>query len=174
MSESPTSQVNGESSGAAPPSWFERHGWKLMLGLIGLVGLSALSCCGGIGFLLWQLNRSRVVNEMSIDRASEDPRVTEAIGEPIKGGWFMQGAIEIENGRGGAGLRIPVQGPNGRAEILSQAVRREGQWRLRYLAVVIAGSKDRIVVMDRRDEPLEGQPPPSIPASPGAESSGER
>jgi hypothetical protein len=146
-----------------PPGWFERHAWKLLLVVIGFVALSMLSCCGGVGYMVWQLFRSKAVYELSVSRAESDPRVVEAMGEPIEAGWFMQGSINIEDGRGHASLRIPMNGSKHRGDILSQAVRRDGRWRLRYLAVEADGREERIVVVDRRNEPLEGEPPPPLP-----------
>jgi len=150
----------------APENWFDRHGWKLMLLIIGFVGLSALGCCGGIGYLVWQLFRSSAVYELSMDAAIEDPRVAEALGEPIDAKWFMQGVIKVDNERGRAALRIPVRGADRDADVLTQALRRNGQWRLRYLAVDLGPDEPAIVVIDRRHEPVDGEPPPPPPRPP--------
>jgi len=146
-----------------PPGWFERHAWKLLLIIIGVVGLSMLSCCGGVGYLVWQLFRSKAVYELSVGRAESDPRVAEAMGEPIEAGWFMQGSIRVQGDRGQASLRIPLRGSKQSGDVLSQAIRRDGQWRLRYLAVEVGPTRGRMVVVDRRDEPLDGKPPPPLP-----------
>lgn len=73
----------------------------------------------------------------ALARAKADSRVTQAIGTPIKEGWFVAGKTEVSGGSGKSDLTIPIEGPNGKATIYAVATKFAGDWKYSKLVVKI-------------------------------------
>jgi len=120
-------------------NWFERHWWKLLIGLaLGGIAVVVL-CCGGLVFVIFGSLRSNEVVTMTIDRLAEEPAVLTHTGEPISAGWFILGQINWSGESGNASLSIPVHGPDGTAEAQVEATREAGRWRIDHLSVKLEG-----------------------------------
>jgi len=77
------------------------------------------------------------VYKMSLSAAEKSPLVSEAIGSPLKGGFFVNGQINLSPPHGRANISIPLSGPNGQATIFSVAEKKEGKWIFSVLNVEI-------------------------------------
>lgn len=131
---------------AGPSNWFERHWWKLLMGLaLGGIAVAVL-CCGGLVYVVFGSLRSNEVVAMTIDRLADDPAVLAHTGEPISAGWFILGQINWNGESGSAALSIPVHGPDGTAEAQVEATREAGRWRIDQLSVKLECADDSIDV----------------------------
>ena len=73
--------------------------------------------------------RSSAVYHVSLTEASASQAVTNAIGNPIQGGWFNSGqVVQSSDGRGRAKLMIPISGPKGKGKLRIDAIRSSGSW----------------------------------------------
>lgn len=81
-----------------------------------------------IGVVVIGSFRSSDPYQQGVRRAQSDPRVVEALGQPIKVGWFISGSINTQNDRGEANLTIPISGPKGKAKIYVVGEKRRGLW----------------------------------------------
>jgi Cytochrome oxidase complex assembly protein 1 len=89
----------------------------------------------------------------ALGRAKADSRVTEAIGKPIKEGWYVGGKTEVSGGSGTSDLTIPIQGPNGKATIYAVATKFAGEWKYSKLVVKIDGTGEVIDLTGKETEP---------------------
>jgi len=80
----------------------------------------------------------------AVARAEADPRVTEAIGSPIKEAWYVGGSTEVSGGSGKSDLSIPISGPKGTATIYAVATKFAGEWQYTKLIVKVERSGEMI------------------------------
>ena len=64
-----------------------------------------------------------------------DPRVIEALGSPVRAGFWVIGTMNVDNGRGDADINFSVKGPRGRAIVHAVATKQSGEWRYSELTV---------------------------------------
>jgi len=99
-------------------SWRRNWRWFLPLGALGAAGLAiVLAFFGLIAFIVVSAlatMRSSGACTVAVTKAGTDPAVVEALGTPIRTGWFVNGTLDP--GRC-AELTIPVSGPKGDATI---------------------------------------------------------
>ena len=77
--------------------------------------------------------RSSGAYELALDKASQSPCVTNALGTPLKPGWFISGSVNVHNSDGDADLSIPITGPAGKATIHAVASKAAGIWQINSL-----------------------------------------
>src|SRR5947209_2193404 len=112
-------------SGGVPrqPGWWRRNWlWAVPLGCL---GLPILCCAGGLGglfFLIGAADKSTEPYIQAVARTRADPRVRQALGEPIRIGFWVTGGAEY--GTMGKGMPpprvdafIPISGPLGSGTI---------------------------------------------------------
>ena len=87
-------------------------------------------------------------------RAKMHPAVIEAIGLPIKEGFFVSGNTNVNGASGEANLAIPISGPRGKATIYAKAAKSLGRWSYSDLVVEIHTTRERIDL-------LKGAAPPN-------------
>ncbi len=64
----------------------------------------------------------------SLAKAQADPKVREALGTPVKDGFFFTGNININNDSGRAVLDIPLEGPKGKGTLHVEGNKSGGVW----------------------------------------------
>ncbi|HRQ89832.1 MAG TPA: cytochrome c oxidase assembly factor Coa1 family protein [Bacteroidia bacterium] len=72
----------------------------------------------GIGF--WGITKALKSNDPyreSIAAVETNPAAVEALGTPVKPGFFLTGNININNGEGSVDFSIPVSGPKGKGTV---------------------------------------------------------
>jgi len=114
-------------------------------------GCLALAVAGVIGFgcLIFgvtKLLKSNAPYKDSIAAAQSNPDVIDALGEPVKPGFFLTGSLNINNGVGDVSFQIPVSGPNGSGTILVEGDRPSGSsnWNYTTWELDVKGSSDPI------------------------------
>jgi hypothetical protein len=90
----------------------------------------------------------------AIARAKMHPTVIEALGSPIKEGFFVSGNTNVNGAAGEANLAIPISGPKGKGTIYAQAAKSLGRWTYSDLIVEIQATRNRIDL-------LKGPVPPN-------------
>lgn len=132
--------------------WWGRNWlWVVPTGCLTLVILSfAFAATIAIG--VFGMIKSTDVYRNAVARARNDPRVTAAIGEPIKEGWYVGGSTQISGSSGNSDLTIPIHGPKGSATIYALATKFAGDWRYRKLIVKIGASGETIDLNEEGSE----------------------
>ena len=71
----------------------------------------------------------------SVERIKNDPRVIEALGEPVSIGWGRSYHEHFGNDQHTAGFKFPVSGPEASGEAVVDAVANDGKWTIKKLDV---------------------------------------
>ncbi len=87
-------------------------------------------------------------------KARIHPAVIEALGSPIKEGFFVSGNTNVSGATGEANLSIPISGPKGKGTIYVKAEKSLGRWSYSDLIVEIQKTGHRIDL-------LKGPAPPN-------------
>ncbi len=92
--------------------------------IVGCIGCGCLglivAAVAGFGFMFWGIAKVITGSEpyqQSIAAVESNAAAVEALGEPIKPGFFSSGSISTENGVGKADFTIPVSGPKGKGTL---------------------------------------------------------
>jgi hypothetical protein len=127
------------------------------LWVTGLFVLIPCLCCGGpiAGVALFTgvfgLLKSSEPYQHAVAAAKADPRVIEALGEPLEEGMVPSGSINFNGDSGEADLTIPISGPNGSASIFVSARQMGGPWEYNTLEVFIVETGERINLNEPED-----------------------
>lgn len=126
------------------PNWFQRH-WKWLLpaGCLGTLLAAGVFVVGVVFLVFGAMTRSDVYQQ-ALTTAQEHPAVREAIGEPVRAGWFVSGSVSSTGPSGEANLAIPISGPRGKATLFAVATRSAGRWHFQTLEVEVSASGTRI------------------------------
>jgi hypothetical protein len=129
------------------PNWWSRN-WKwvvpvIVLACIVLAAVPVVAIYLFAQFFLHSMKSSGGYPE-ALAAARANPAVVQALGTPIKDGWFPSGNIESSGSTGESDLAIPVSGPSGSGTLYVRATKSLGDWRLTMLVLQIKGSGERI------------------------------
>ncbi len=134
-------------------NWWDRN-WKWVLPAGCLAGIVCVA--GLVAFILgivFGVMRSSDVYKEALARAQASPAVAEALGTPIKAGYFTSGNINVSGPSGDANLSIPISGPKGKATIYLEARKSAGEWSFSLLEVEIAETEERIDLLQPLTSP---------------------
>ena len=92
-----------------------------------------------IVFFVFGVIKSSDAYQTALSRAKQDPRVTAALGSPIREGTFVGGKVQTSGANGTSNLTIPISGPKGKGTIYAIGTKSEGKWEFSKLAVQIDG-----------------------------------
>lgn len=131
-----TSDFTAEAVSPPRRGWWRRNWlWVVPSGCLVAVLLAA-GLCAGIIFGAMGMLKSSEPYQMALEQVRQNPKVIEALGEPIQeSGWFPAGNLKVENDRGEAQFDFDVAGPKGKAHVRSQARLIDGKWGLTTLEV---------------------------------------
>jgi hypothetical protein len=76
-------------------------------------------------------------------------RVVNALGFPIKDGFFVSGKTNVSGSSGKADLTIPISGPKGKGTIYFVASKFAGEWTFSKLIVEVGKTGERIDLTDK-------------------------
>jgi hypothetical protein len=129
------------------PSWWSRN-WKWVVPVLVFTGIVAtavplVAIYFFASFLLHTMKSSGGYQE-ALAAARGNPAAVQALGTPIKDGWFPTGKVESGGTSGYSDLAIPVSGPNGSGTLYVRATSSMGTWRLTMLILQIKGTGERI------------------------------
>jgi len=129
------------------PGWWSRN-WKWVVPALVVAGvvatavpLVAIYLFGS--FFLHTMKTSGGYQE-ALSAARADPAAVQALGTPIKDGWFPTGHVESGGTTGRSDLAIPVSGPKAGGTLYVRATSSMGTWRLTLLVLQLKGSGQRI------------------------------
>ncbi|MBN2218560.1 MAG: hypothetical protein JW719_14385 [Pirellulales bacterium] len=126
-------------------SWFGRNWWWVLILVIVGGGLLCCAVCGGIIFSVFAGLRKSEPYQMTLKAVTSDPVVIEKLGEPISDTWAVAGEYNQQNGEGKAKFMFPVTGPNGAAQVTSEARKSGGKWTLTYIEVVFGDQQKHTI-----------------------------
>jgi len=130
-----------------PRSWWSRNGcWVVPVGCLGLLVVFAgfIALLGGV--LMGGMKSTDAYRE-ALTRAQASPEVREALGEPVKAGWFVQGKVNVSGPSGDADLSVPLSGPKGKGTLYITAKKQAGRWEYEILEVAVDGRQERIKLL---------------------------
>lgn len=135
------------------PNWWSRH-WKWFVPVLAVVMLALFAAffAAIFAFVFGMMKSSEPYRE-ALARATANPQVVQALGEPIEAGYFVQGNISTQGTRGEASLAIPLKGPKGSARIYVDATQSAGLWNYKTLVVQVEGDDRRIDLSEDGAEP---------------------
>ncbi len=105
----------------------------------------------GIVLLVFGAMKSSDVYKDALAKAKTEPAVTEALGSPIKDGFFVSGNTNVSGGSGEANLAIPISGPKDKATLYVVAKRSVGFWSYSSLVVEVKRTKQRIDLLHEQE-----------------------
>jgi hypothetical protein len=144
------------ASSAPQPNWWGRN-WKWFVPVLAAVMLALFAAfIAAIFAFVFGMMKSSEPYQEALTRATADPQIIQALGEPIESGYFVQGNINTDGPTGEAALAIPLKGPKGAAKVYVEATRSAGQWDYKTLVVQIEGGNQRIDLLEVGSE-LEAQ-----------------
>jgi hypothetical protein len=134
------------------PNWWSRN-WKWFVPVLAVVMLALFAAffAAIFAFVFGMMKSSEPYRE-ALTRATADPQIVQALGEPIESGYFVQGSISTQGATGEANLAIPLKGPKGSAKIYVDATQSAGLWEYKTLVVQIEGNNQRIDLLEDDDE----------------------
>lgn len=112
---------------------------------------TGLGCCGGCiaiplimvamfgGGIFYMFGKSGAndLKAATVEQAKADPRVIEALGEPIEVGWLGESHVSMNNGQTVVRLGVPLSGPKGKATLRVEAEKADDGWKFQRLAVEV-------------------------------------
>ncbi|HVT02539.1 MAG TPA: cytochrome c oxidase assembly factor Coa1 family protein [Thermoanaerobaculia bacterium] len=142
--------MSKEMDQAMNTNWWSRN-WKWFVP----VGcLSSLLLIGAFIALIMSfafgIMKSSEPYKVALSKAKANAAVVEALGTPIKEGYFTSGSVNVSGPSGSAELAIPISGPKGSGTIYLEARKSAGEWSFSKLAVKVDKTTRRIDLLDQR------------------------
>ncbi|MBR9913209.1 MAG: hypothetical protein GYB32_00045 [Algicola sp.] len=126
-------------------NWFGRNWlWVLPVGGCLTVILLFVFGIGAAIFGVSKIVKNSEPYEHAVSLAKSNDRVMNALGAPIDTYGIFKGNISIENNRGEADLKIPIEGKNGEGTIVVLAEKANGTWDYDSLYVLVKDSQEKI------------------------------
>jgi Cytochrome oxidase complex assembly protein 1 len=135
------------------PNWWKRNWkWFVPLGCFTVV-LLFLAFVGSILVIIFSAMKSTDVYKEALARAKADPAVIEALGSPIKDGFFVSGNTNVNGASGESNLAIPISGPKGKETIHVSANKSLGRWNYSGLVMEVSQTHERIDLLQKSAPP---------------------
>ncbi|MBL4847493.1 MAG: hypothetical protein JKY65_18400 [Planctomycetes bacterium] len=119
-------------------------------GCIALVILSVLGCFGITAGAMSAIKSSSAYTQ-GMAMANADARVTDALGTPVEGSWFVGGSLEDSGATGSAILVTPLKGPKGEGVLTISATKANGKWKIDEAVVVIGATSEAFDLVNTGD-----------------------
>jgi hypothetical protein len=131
-------------------SWWSRN-WKWFVPVVGLgMIVVCVGCIALMATAIFGAIKSSDVYQQALIRVQENAEAREALGTPIKPGFWVSGSVEVSGPGGNADLAIPVSGPKNSGTLYVVATKSAGVWEYRTLQLAPNGSSDRIDLLAGR------------------------
>ncbi len=92
--------------------------------------------------------KSSELYQKAVETARLNVTLTEALGQPLKEGFFAAGSFNYASTSGRAEITIPVSGPQGSGTITLKAQRITGPWLISSLVAEIDATKRQINLLE--------------------------
>ncbi len=102
---------------------------------------------GAIVLLVFGAMKSSDAYKGALAQARANPAVTEALGSPIKDGWFVSGKTNVDGSGGDANLAIPLSGPKAAGKLYVVATKTAGRWHYTTLELEVEGRAERVELL---------------------------
>ncbi|MEY2541593.1 MAG: hypothetical protein QOI22_1195 [Verrucomicrobiota bacterium] len=139
----PTTPPPPSSSQPRGNWWTRNWKWFVPTGCLTLVALFAAFTIS-IFVIVFGAMKSTEVYKDALTRAKTNAAVIDAIGSPIKDGFFVSGNTNVNGAAGESNLSIPISGPKGKGTIYLKAEKSLGRWKYLDLVVEIQKTGERI------------------------------
>jgi hypothetical protein len=106
------------------------------------VSIALMVAAGGM-FIFWMM-RSTEFYEHSVDIAVHDRAVIQALGEPVRPGWWVMGSISSGGMSEEGDLRIPLKGSTGKGTLFAAGRVDAGRWTYFNLVVYVSETGETI------------------------------
>ncbi len=135
-----------------PRGWWSRNWkWFVPTGCFTFIVIGALGVVC-IMFFAFSIIKSSDAYQTALARAKQDPRVTAALGTPIKEGLVPSGKTSVNGPSGDTDIGIPISGPKGKGTIYAVGTKSEGKWQFSKLTVQIENG-EKIDLKEGTDRP---------------------
>jgi len=129
------------------PNWWSRN-WKWLVPVVCLAGVvmvavPLVAIYLFASFFLHTMKTSGGYQE-ALAAARANPAAVQALGAPIKDGWFPTGNVEGGGSSGSSDLAISVSGPKAGGTLYVRATSSMGDWHLTMLVLQLKGTGERI------------------------------
>lgn len=106
-------------------------------GCIGCLAVIIVFGIGAAGLMMFVLGivKSTDVYRDAAATAKKDPRVIQALGSPVREGFWVIGTVNTHDHAGEADITFPIKGPQGNARVHAVASKEEGTWHYSELTV---------------------------------------
>ena len=136
----PTTPTKPEAKG----NWWTRNWkWFVPTGCFTILVLF-LVFVASIVIIVFGAIKSTDPYKDALARAKIHSAVIEALGSPIKEGFFVSGNTNVNGAAGEADLAIPISGPKGKGTIYVKAAKSLGRWTYSDLIVEIQATRNMI------------------------------
>ena len=145
----------GSTPSQPPRGWFTRNwAWFLPLGCLGVFALGAVFAMAVVTFVFGVVKSSEPYRH-GIGAAKNNPEAVQALGLPIREGYFVAGKINVTGDSGTADLQIPVSGSKAKGKIYVVGEKKMGTWHYEILRLKMDGSGDEIDLGSASEGSLE-------------------
>jgi hypothetical protein len=140
-----------------PPTRSRRRTSPLVwiLGGCGCLVLGAVGAVAGLVFIVFGSMKQSWAYQEGVAAVQASPAARAALGEPIEGGWWVSGSVNVSGPSGEASIAFPVEGPEGRGQVYVEALRSAGEWRFQLLELEVSATGERIDLLAETSDPLE-------------------
>ncbi len=133
--------MHDETSPQEPPPGLSRMGKAGVF--IAAVATFALFLVSTM-FTAESMIRRSAIYEITLKQAQDSRCVTTMLGKPLTAEWGTQGSWQEGSLQGSAMLRVPVHGPNGKGDLLVEAKKQNGVWKINSLALARGSERTQI------------------------------
>ena len=123
--------------------WGRNWKWFVPTGCLGILILAGSFVCL-IMFIAFSAMKSSDAYQSALAKAKADPRVVNALGSPIKDGFFVSGKTNVSGSSGDADMTVPISGPKGTGTVYFVASKFAGEWTFSKLIVEVGNTRERI------------------------------
>ncbi|WP_431166910.1 cytochrome c oxidase assembly factor Coa1 family protein [Tenacibaculum halocynthiae] len=135
-------------------SWFSRN-WLWFIPVSGCLGIILLFIVGiGAAFFgVSNLLNNVVPIEYGIEKATENKKVINLLGEPIEKTGIPNGNISLTNDDGTVDFSVPIKGSKEEGFLIIKGIKTNGEWTYEELYVRIKSTQEKINLLEKA---LEG------------------
>ena len=127
--------------------WGRNWKWFVPTGCLALLLLATGLVFVVMGIVFGAMKSSDAY-KTALAKAKADPRVVDALGSPIKAGFFVSGKTNVSGSSGQADLTVPISGPKAKGTIYLVASKFAGEWTFSKLVVEVEKTGERIDLIE--------------------------
>jgi hypothetical protein len=121
----------------APRGWWSRN-WKWVVPVGCLTPILLVGgCVASIAWFVMSSIKGTDLYTDAVQRAQNDPRVIEALGEPVETGWWVTGNVNIDSNSGTADFAAPLMGTRKHGTLYVKGTREGGEWTYSVMNVAV-------------------------------------